>query len=248
MRIIVGTLLLLLPVAAKTASGDIVAGETVITSRAVQDITFFDGTPFNQTGQDITVFGVAGEGELRLERDAQSGTTINIPSLTGVFTGYNDLLGFSYEMGTLTPAGEAAFSGSIENVVLDEDDPGFASGDPSSFESGDYAVSGDFFEIRILDGPAAGAFFTTGAVNFTSQFDGLPPSAGTVINGGDEPVSIFFFDGTDTIEIGHSTNRRIYAVPEPSSVMVLGGLSCAALLLGRRRLRRRQASVASETN
>lgn len=189
----------------------------MIIGNAIQDITLFAGTPFNESGSDFTIQDVAGAGFPRFDRDAQVGDTIIIPSLTGVFTDSNAALG-NFRFGTLSTAGEAAFSGSITNVVQDESDPGFASGDPSSFASGDYQVSGDFFEFELLD---SGTLFTTGAVTFNSQFDGLPPSVGTVINGGDAPVDILFNGNV----IGFSSNRRIFvtAVPEPSTTALLCG-------------------------
>jgi hypothetical protein len=230
MKLFTHLVFLSIAIAAPSVRADMIAaGETVIISRAIQDITFTPGTDFNPTGEDFTIAGVFGDGLLRLNREAQDGTTISIPSLTGVYTGFHPLLG-SYRFGTLSPAGEAAFSGTISNVTLDPSDPGFASGDPSSFASGDYQVSGDFFEFELLDTPIP-ILFTTGPTVFNSQFDGLPPSVGTVIDAGIDPVEILLNGQV----IGFSTNRRIIAtVPEPSSLFLLGGLAFVPLLHRRR--------------
>lgn len=226
MRLITFFSLVALSIASPSARGAlVVSGQTEIIATAIQDITLFANTAVNP-GAEFTR-NVIGEGSLILNRDAQIGTTINIPSLTGVFTGSDAAFG-EFRFGTLTAAGEAAFSGSITNVVQDPNDPGFATGDPSSFLSGDYQVSGDFFEFELL---ATGAFFTTGAVTFDSQFDGLPPSAGTIIDGGDAPVDILF----NGVVVGFSSNRRIAAVPEPSSAALLGSVAVSMLVRSRRR-------------
>lgn len=228
MRIILASVLLFALLSAAPARAALVmSGQTQFYSQAFQDITLLPGTPFNPGTDDFFIPNVVGSGFLTLNRDAQTGTTINIPSLTGVYTGSNAAFG-SFRFGTLR---DAEFSGSITNVVQDENDPGFASGDPSSFQSGDYQVSGDFFEFELL---GSGAFFTTGAVTFNSVFDGLPPSAGTIIDGGNDAVDIFLGD----TRVGYSTNRRIIvtAVPEPSA-LALAGLASVFGLGGRRRSR-----------
>lgn len=236
MRSFLGIALLVALVSANGAqAAPVTSGITEIPSIAIQDITLFAATNPNLQ-EDLTITDVTGFGTLRLNRDVQSGSTIEIPSLTGVYIGSHPALG-NYRFGTLTADGEAAFSGNITNVVQDADDPGYASGSPSSFRSGEYQVSGAFFEFELLDTPA---FFTTGAVTFNSEFDGLPPAVGTVIDGGNLPIAIF---SGDTI-IGVSTNRRIVtAVPEPSAALALSAFGAG--LCGWAGRRKRRAALAS---
>ncbi|MEM9589702.1 MAG: hypothetical protein AAGA03_20635, partial [Planctomycetota bacterium] len=120
---IVPATLLVASWAAAANAAPIGPGETLIPGVAIQDITLLAGTPFNTTGVDLTIPGVSGDGSLVLNRDGQSGTTIGIPSLTGVFTGSNAALG-NYRFGTLTTAGQAEFSGNLTNVIQDPSDPG----------------------------------------------------------------------------------------------------------------------------
>ena len=56
-----------------------------------------------------------------------------------MYFGSNPLLG-SYVFGNIPPLTGADFSGVITNVVQNSLDPGFATGQPSSFESGDFSV------------------------------------------------------------------------------------------------------------
>ena len=72
---------------------------------------------------------------------------------------------------------------------------------------------------------------------FRSNFDGLPPSPGTLYLSdpltGDGSLLEIYLSGTDTL-IGYSTNRRLVAVPEPSGVAVVSLLLSLCLLRNRR--------------
>jgi hypothetical protein len=217
--------------APRAMAAPIIAGSTLLPGTAIQDITLLPNTPFNPTGSPILINDLFGVGVITINRDTQVGTTIPISSLSGgQFFGSNALLG-SYVFGNIPPLTGADFSGVITNVVQNPSDPGFATGQPSSFQSGDFSFGGASFGFEFLTGPAAGLkLFTDPNVpfSFSSTFDGLPPSAGTVLNNSGPDVLNVLFNGQ---VVATSSDRRIVlsAIPEPPS-LVLGGL--AAIVAG----------------
>jgi hypothetical protein len=225
--------------ATQSAQADpIVAGSTFLAGTAIQDITLLANSAFNPTGSDVT-FQISGVGGIMLNRDAQVGSTITISTASGLFTGFNPNIG-GYTFGSIPPLTPSNFGGSITNVVQNPNDPGFATGQASSFVSGNLTFGGASFGLAITSGPAAGAMlYTDPAVpfSFSSTLDGLPPSDGTVLaSTGTDALNILFNGQV----VGYSSNRRIIlsaAVPEPSSLMLSGAaittLACLA------RLRRR---------
>src|SRR4029077_13717632 len=105
------------------------------------------------------------------------GNVINIPTLAGgMFFGSNPNLG-SYVFGNIPPLTGADFSGVITNVVQNAADPGFATGQPSSFKSGDFSFGGASFGFEFLTGLAAGLKLVTGPAppfRFSPTVAGLP--------------------------------------------------------------------------
>jgi PEP-CTERM motif len=214
----------------------IVAGSTALPGTAIMDLLLEPNTPFNPTESPITLSGVSGVGSITINRDAQVGNTINIPTLAGgMFFGSNAILG-SYVFGNIAPLTGADFSGSITNVVQNPNDPGFATGQPSSFQSGTFSFGGDSFGFEFLS-PGPFQFvklFTDPAVpfSFSSNFDGLPPSDGTILmNSGPDALNVLFTDPStgQSVVVAQSLNREIVlsgAVPEPSSIvlLVVGGV------------------------
>ena len=214
-------LFLLAAVAAPPAqAAPIVAGETVLLSKAIQDITLLPGTPFNPTSSPIVIDDLFGIGPLTIFRDAQVGSTITFSMLDGRFFGSHPALG-SYVFGRVEPLTPATYSGQIVNVVQDPTDPGFATGQPSSFVSGDITWGGANFGFEFLTGPAAGIrLYTDPAVpfSFSSTYDGLPPSAGTVnANSGPDVLNVLFNGQV----VALTSDRRVESIPEPSSIALL---------------------------
>lgn len=214
----------------------IVAGPTLFYARAVQDITLFAGTPFNDTGSDLFFADITGFGFAGINRETQVGTTIDFNSVIGwSFDGSNDDFGV-FRFGAVGPFTGADYSGAITNVVQDEADPGFATGDPSSFLSGDVSFSGSAFAFEFLSGDLAGVILTTDPTqnfSFVADFDGLPPSPGTVfLNDGDDALNVLFNGDV----IGTTSNRRVFvtAVPEPGTFAALSAIGGIIVLRKRR--------------
>jgi hypothetical protein len=237
--------LLLLAVTAPAARAEpIISGTTDLTGTAIMDLTLLPGTIFNPGPTPIFIPGVQGYGTITLGRNAQVGSTITIASLSGgQFHGSNPFLG-EYVFGNIPPLTGADFSAIIQNVVQNPNDPGFATGQPSSFQSGDFSLGGPSFGFEFLANgqPTGVKLFTDPSVPFafSATFDGLPPSQGTVLmNSGPDALNVLFNGDV----VAQSSNRRIVlsAVPEPSSVLMLG---CGALgLMSWRRFRKPARSV-----
>lgn len=240
-RLIASALLLAPPAAAVgTARAEpIQAGSTDLYGTATMDLTLLAGTPFNPGTTAVVLAGVSGTGTITLHRDAQSGSTILIPTLSGgLFYGSAPGLG-NYVFGKLPPLADADFHGSITNVVQNPSDPGFATGQASSLQSGQFSFTGTSFGFEFLSGPAAGVtLFTDPAApfSFAAGFDGLPPSSGTVLRNSGPDVLNVLFNGQ---VVAQSSNRTITlaSVPEPSAV-ALGGLT-GLLALAASRVRSR---------
>lgn len=217
-------------------AGMILAGQTTFRAKAIQDITLLGGTTINP-GPDIFFDDLFGIGTATINREAQVGDTINISSLSGwVFFGSSPILG-DYRFGIVGDFVGTDYSGQITNIVQDPSDPGFAGGDPSSFVSGDYSVSGPGFAFEFLSGPLAGAIVATDpaqTISFEAQFDGLPPSVGTtIVNSGEEVLNVLFNGEL----VATSSDRRIVVVPEPTAIATWAlGVACL-FLVGHRRNR-----------
>jgi hypothetical protein len=197
-------------------------GQVTFNAFAIQDITLLGGTTINPGAEDLILDDIRGFGVAGLNLEAQVGNTIEISSLFGwEFVGSDPQIG-DYRFGNIPPFSGTDYSGEFTNVVQDANDPGFATGQFSSFESGDYSVSGDAFAFESLSGSLTGTVLTTDpsqGFTFVSTFDGLPPSPGTELTSAGQ-LNILL--GNDVV--GYSSDRRIIvtAIPEPS---------CAAFLM-----------------
>ncbi|WP_165228572.1 PEP-CTERM sorting domain-containing protein [Aquisphaera insulae] len=228
--------LALLPLIASTTAraAPIVAGDTTFHGMAVQDVTILGGTAFNQ-GPEFTLYGLSGVGYFTIHRQAQVGSTIEFTGGDSLFSGSYAGLG-DYTFGTGAPLGGGSFHGMIENVMQNTNDPGFASGDPSSFASGDYTAYLDRFFFKLADGTI---LETGGVYALTATLDGLPPRTTTTLQGSaTDRNPIYYGDPSNGLLIGYTTNGSIIvsAVPEPSA-LCLGGIAAAGvgLALIRRR-------------
>ncbi len=222
---------------APSQAAPIIAGTTYLPGTAIQTVTLLPNTFLNMTPNPIVIPGLSGVGSITLNRDAEDPTTnsIAIPTLAGgLYYGSEPGLG-NYVFGNIPPLTGADFSGSITNVQQNTSDPGYATGQPSSFASGDFSFGGNSFGFEFLSpGPLMGLkLFTdpTTPFSFSSTFDGLPPSAGTtLINSGTDSLNILYTDPSTgmTTVVGTSSDRIIVlsSVPEPSSFVLLaaGGL------------------------
>ena len=228
---------------ASSAHADpILAGSTSFAAIAIQDVTVFANTSINPSGNDIFFDDLSGSSIATIVRDEQVGSTINISSLDGwVFEGSNAL--GDYRFGIVGPFSGSDYSGEITNVVQDPNDPGFNSGDPSSFVSGDYFISGTGFGFEFTSGPLTGVVLRTDPgqnFEFEATFDGLPPSPGTLLTptpGSDQVLDVYLTDGSGNLLelVGTSSDRRILVVPEPSSMLLIG-LGGLLIFTGRRRI------------
>ncbi len=227
--------------AAKADAGLIVAGTTSFTSVATMDLRLLAGTVFNPGPNDIILTGVSGSGVLTINRDTQVGTTINIGSLSGgMYYGSNAALG-NYVFGNVGSLTGADFSGSITNVVQNTADPGFATGNASSFLSGNFSFGGASFGFEFLNPPSPGPILYTDPTvpfQFTTTIDGLPNrTAATLVNSGTTNILNIYFNNT---LVAQSYNRTILlepsSVPEPASILMMG--LGALSLLGYTRVRR----------
>lgn len=240
-RLSLGVILLLAAVATPPAkAAPIVAGATVIQSRAILDLALLPNTPFNPTGSPILLNGLFGVGPLTIFRETQVGDSILLSKVDGRFFGSHPSLG-DYVFGRVDPLTPANYSGVINNVVQDPVDPGFATGQPSSFQSGDISWGGASFGFEFLTGPAAGiTLFTDPTVpfSFSSTYDGLPPSLGTVnANSGPDFLNVLFNGQVVATMSGHRVDViPLPNVPDAGSTVMLLGVALSGFALFRRKL------------
>ena len=213
----------------------IIAGQTSWVARAIQDVELFANTAINTTSTPIMIDDLSGIAVAGINRETQVGNTIEISSFFGWdFVG--SLPGFgTYRFGAVGPFSGSDYTGQITNVMQDPSDPGFSSGDPSSFLSGDVEISGDSFAFEFLTGPLAGVVLTTDPsqnFSFQAQFDGLPPSVGTAFtNDGDEFLNVLYQGQV----VGTSSDRRVIRiVPEPTAAGMMAVLLGTVVLVRRR--------------
>lgn len=225
----------------------IVGGTTTLRGRAIQDFFIPKESPINLIGEDWFLDDVAADGYFRFEREAQSGTTINFIGTDSLFQGtiQDDRLpaGVPFDLGTGAPlAGLGGFDGSITNVEQDETDPGYSEGAPSSFQSGNYVANVDSFALRLHGTDQQILVATKAPFTFEAEWDGLPPSVGTNLEGGQDWLEVFLVDenGITDLLVAQSRDRRIVSVPEPGSLITC--LCGMGVLVGLGLIRRRRAN------
>ena len=216
----------------------VVGGVTGLPMFPIQDVILPAGSPFNMMGTtDLLVDDVTASGTSIFTRMPQVGTTIDLVDGHFIGTGTHPILG-SFELRTGAPYGFDPMTARLENVMQDPNDPGFASGDPSSISSADlveFVVPN--YGVELLDLGVSleirDSFF------FTAQLDGLPPSPGTTATAdpftGPSSLLTAYIAGTNTIA-GFSTERRwVAAVPEPSGLWSMIMLAIVAYARAHRR-------------
>jgi hypothetical protein len=243
------TVLILPTVAALTATSvraaPIVAGEDTVIGIALQSVVLYPGTPFNFGTSPFTV-QLSATGSFTTIRETQVGTSINISNILADFKGTLPAplpaLSFDLESGTpeLNPT-----AGTITNVVQNPADPGFASGNRSSFVSGDFSVDA-YFKLVVAGVGTLYSDPSNGAV-FTTPITGLPYPVGTVFPS-PAAVNIYFELGTspdpstDPV-IGQSFDRTVTVVPEPATLTSLAVGAMTIIGCGIWRLRKASASA-----
>jgi hypothetical protein len=221
----IASLALAILIAPQLKADPIIAGTTELPGAAIQDITLPAFSPLNPGATPIVIQDLTGYGTITINRDAQVGSTITFDSLSGgMYYGYNAELQARYVFGNIAPLTGADFSGSITNVVQNTSDSGYSTGQPSSFQSGNFSLRGNSFGFEFLSGNYMGlTVFTDASVpfSFSSTFDGLPPSNGTVlVNSGTDVLNILYGGQV----IAQSSDRRIIisnSIPEPSGIILL---------------------------
>ena len=216
-------------------------GLTTFEGRAIQDITVLGGTVLNG-GPTFTIAGLYGDGYFTIDRSKQVGSSIQFTGTDSVFTGSLAQLGGTFTFGAAGAVGVGSYYGSIDNIVQNPNDPGYASGDVSSFVSRDLTTQVPLFYFKL----ANGAILETGAAfTFTATLDGLPNRTPTFEQGTMpvDSVPVYLGDPSNNILVGYSSNRHIdlRAVPEPASLALLGVRDLAGLMMRSRR--RRSASA-----
>lgn len=219
----------------------IIAGVDNNPSIAVQNIDLFPGTPFNPTGSTITIT-LSARGSFTQTRDAQTGNTINwglSADFKGTLPAPLPAIPFDIVAGSL---GLPASTGTIDNVVQNPLDPGFGTGQPSSFVTGDVTVN-TFFALVAAGGAVVLYSDPADAAVFTGVQHGLPGRPGDVFSSPDR-VNIYLetgpgFDTSRDLLIGQSFNRTVTITPEPSTLALAFS---AAAIFGVVALRRRAAN------
>lgn len=205
----------------------VIGGTNELPVIADQRVIIPVGSPLHPGGEnDIDLGVVSARGAWTFERQQQVGDTIEF--VDGSFFGRGELEGFGeFSLVGGQPFGFDPIMATLSNVVQDPDDPGYASGDPSSIISGDLFINVPDYGIRFDDGPN---LEVRDPFAFTSEFDGLPPSPGTlyVSDPFDQELEAYL-EGTDDVA-AISTNRILTAVPEPSSGGLFGLLAMVGIV------------------
>jgi hypothetical protein len=213
---------LLLAPAGPVKAATIVAGQFTVPVSLTQSVELFPGTPFNPGPTSLTLTAEA-SGFLTVTYDAQVGTMITTSPfvhLTGTFP--DPLPPIPYEIFAGTPDLFPSV-GVISGIVQDPTDPGFATGDPSSF------ISGVFLEEAYFKVVVPGATLYSSAAIFTSNLTGLPYPVGTVFT---SPARIDLRTSlVGGVVVAQSFNRVLTVTPEPSSALM--ALVAMPLLVGR---------------
>jgi hypothetical protein len=225
MRIIALELFALSLVATVADAAPIVASSATQSYINIQQIRLFPGTPFNP-GTEPVEFELFASGTLTAAWDAQVGNTMqhSVPfvDFVGVFPG-----NIPFHIFAGTPDLPAT-TGQFSNVVQNPADPGFATGDPSSFVSANY-TSTAYFKQVLPDGTTV----YSDQINpptFTGTLSALPYPLGQQFTS-TGPLNLYVqlgptIDQANDLLIGQSLHSVVEVVPEPTALSLL----CAGTL------------------
>ncbi len=228
----------------------IVPGQFISYVDAVQDVTIPVGSPLNPGTDPIPFVGVSATGFFTFDRQQQVGDSIELTNGNFFGTGFEPGLG-NFRLFAGADHGLTPMTATISSVFQDEFDPGFATGQASSFLFGDGLFRVPDFGIEILDdmGNVAARLTTRDPFDFEAALFSLDPEINTTFFA-TEDIDINAFVGTGTDVAAISSNRRLFvtAVPEPTSLSLLSLVGGAAMLRRRRRQKDRSKNRSGITS
>ena len=188
----------------------------------------FPGVPGINPGPEPLDLKIISTGVFVTEWDAQVGDTIPFEITSAVATGELGGMPFEIFAGIDQVPELGPFAGAYTNVVQDELDPGFPTGDPSSLVFANVSLGGPFAQVL-----ADGTRLYTDTYNFEGSIPALPYPVGSQFVGsnnaevrvqlGPTPSSM---DPVIGIALAGGVVEVTRVIPEPTSSTLILLLSC----------------------